>query len=78
VIERSLQKNKGNAEQHALDDLAITEKPGSLKSEDIAGTAKASSLKVESIVGVCPDCGGALWHIEGCMVCKSCGYSKCG
>ncbi len=78
VIERSLQKNKGNAEQQALDNLAITEKPGSLKSEDTAGTAKASSLKVESIVGVCPDCGGALWHIEGCMVCKSCGYSKCG
>ncbi len=31
-----------------------------------------------NIVGVCPDCGGALWHVEGCMVCKSCGYSKCG
>jgi ribonucleoside-diphosphate reductase alpha chain len=34
--------------------------------------------KTGNIVGVCPDCGGALWHMEGCMVCKSCGYSKCG
>ena len=34
--------------------------------------------KTGSIVGVCPDCGGALWHVEGCMVCRACGYSKCG
>ncbi|MCX5716489.1 MAG: vitamin B12-dependent ribonucleotide reductase [Candidatus Omnitrophica bacterium] len=31
-----------------------------------------------NIVGVCPDCGGALRHEEGCTVCRSCGYSKCG
>ena len=36
-----------------------------------------ASPKAGNIVGVCPDCGGALWHAEGCMVCKSCGYSKC-
>ena len=30
-----------------------------------------------NIVGVCPDCGGALRHEEGCMKCHSCGYSKC-
>jgi len=30
-----------------------------------------------SIVGVCPDCGGALRHEEGCIKCQSCGYSKC-
>jgi len=29
------------------------------------------------IVGVCPDCGGALWHEEGCMKCQACGFSKC-
>ncbi|MBF0253382.1 MAG: vitamin B12-dependent ribonucleotide reductase [Candidatus Omnitrophica bacterium] len=31
-----------------------------------------------NIVGVCPDCGEGLQHIEGCMVCRGCGYSKCG
>ncbi|KPK97007.1 MAG: ribonucleotide-diphosphate reductase subunit alpha [Omnitrophica WOR_2 bacterium SM23_72] len=29
------------------------------------------------IVGVCPDCGGALRHEEGCQRCHACGYSKC-
>jgi ribonucleoside-diphosphate reductase alpha chain len=30
-----------------------------------------------NIVGVCPDCGGALRHEEGCIKCYVCGYSKC-
>ena len=30
-----------------------------------------------NIVGVCPDCGGALRHEEGCVKCYACGYSKC-
>ncbi|MCM8760633.1 MAG: TSCPD domain-containing protein, partial [Candidatus Omnitrophica bacterium] len=38
----------------------------------------AAAVKTGNIVGVCPDCGSALWHVEGCMVCNSCGYSKCG
>ncbi len=31
----------------------------------------------DNIVGVCPDCGGALRHEEGCMKCHACGFSKC-
>ena len=27
--------------------------------------------------GACPDCGGAVEHEGGCMVCRGCGYSKC-
>ncbi len=27
--------------------------------------------------GACPDCGGALQHADGCLLCASCGYSKC-
>jgi len=30
-----------------------------------------------NVVGVCPDCGVALHYEEGCVVCKSCGYSRC-
>jgi ribonucleoside-diphosphate reductase alpha chain len=26
----------------------------------------------------CPDCGGQIDHEEGCLVCRSCGWTKCG
>ena len=42
------------------------------------GLSRPGKQKKGDIVGVCPDCGNALWHTEGCMVCNSCGYSKCG
>jgi ribonucleoside-diphosphate reductase alpha chain len=29
------------------------------------------------IVGACPECSGGLTKQEGCVVCHSCGYSKC-
>jgi ribonucleoside-diphosphate reductase alpha chain len=26
----------------------------------------------------CPNCGGKLIYQEGCLICKSCGSSRCG
>jgi len=46
--------------------------------KEIQTVLKKSSLSVSNIVGVCPDCGAALHHVEGCNVCRGCGYSKCG
>ena len=44
-----------------------------------AGPAKIShSLSGEKIVSVCPDCGGHIEQQEGCLLCRGCGYSKCG
>ncbi len=28
--------------------------------------------------GKCPECGTVMEHESGCVVCRSCGYSKCG
>ncbi|MBI5642099.1 MAG: vitamin B12-dependent ribonucleotide reductase [Deltaproteobacteria bacterium] len=28
--------------------------------------------------GACPDCGSAVEHSDGCLVCRGCGYSECG
>jgi len=33
---------------------------------------------LERVPGFCPDCGGTLDHESGCVVCRQCGYSKCG
>ena len=33
---------------------------------------------LERVPGFCPDCGGALDHESGCVICRQCGYSKCG
>jgi len=37
-----------------------------------------TSGKLENLVGACPDCGSAVEHESGCVVCRICGYSKCG
>jgi len=42
-------------------------------------TAPKDSFEMEAGVLplVCPECGGVTKHTEGCVVCISCGYSKC-
>ncbi|MBU1122066.1 MAG: vitamin B12-dependent ribonucleotide reductase [Candidatus Omnitrophota bacterium] len=46
------------------------------KEEPVLAKVRGSNLN-SSVVGVCPDCGLALRHQEGCVVCDSCGFSKC-
>ena len=45
-------------------------------SED-ESASKIANRSHGNIVGVCPDCGGALRHEEGCVKCHACGFSKC-
>jgi len=33
---------------------------------------------LDLLMGACPDCGGAIEHEGGCIVCRLCGFSKCG
>jgi ribonucleoside-diphosphate reductase alpha chain len=76
VLERRLQ-GSGKAKEAP----AILEKTRAVIEEQVGGASGVSgavATKKGDIVGVCPDCGSALWHVEGCMVCNSCGYSKCG
>jgi ribonucleoside-diphosphate reductase alpha chain len=49
-----------------------------------ADTATKSASGQESAVSAkqtaflnCPDCGGTIEHLEGCMLCRECGFSKC-
>jgi ribonucleoside-diphosphate reductase alpha chain len=61
-----------------LVNLGLLKKPG----EASLKLTKAEEHLIEKsvtadIIGVCPDCGGALRHEEGCVKCQACGYSKC-
>jgi len=38
---------------------------------------ETSSLSPQGTVGACPDCGEALVHTGGCVVCQHCGYTRC-
>jgi len=40
-------------------------------------TAPSAASRPKAMLS-CPDCGGTVEHMEGCMLCPSCGYSKCG
>lgn len=57
--------------------------------EDLKAVGKACSDFVTNVFGVdlsgvqdeliaCPECGEALEQAEGCVICRNCGYSKCG
>jgi ribonucleoside-diphosphate reductase alpha chain len=72
VVERRLVNNP--AAKEALEASLIAMKHS--HNDEPAVSELSSGLKGD-IVGVCPDCGGALRHEEGCMKCYACGFSKC-
>ena len=83
VVERRLVKTKKNRASKEKSSITESISPAGDRHKNAAGLAQNSNValmaekKKGNIVGVCPDCGGALWHIEGCMICKACGYSRC-
>ena len=52
-----------------------------LKSKDVdtsdVGVHKLTD-KLDTLMGACPDCGGTIEHESGCVICRVCGFSKCG
>lgn len=64
VIEKVMQlQNNGNGKEEELQILS--------EFED-------SDVESELKYGYCPDCGKKLEHEGGCVVCRNCGFSKCG
>lgn len=46
--------------------------------EKAANKQAPSSSTEELTAAACPECGKKVEHEGGCVVCKNCGYSKCG
>ncbi|WDN89714.1 ribonucleoside-diphosphate reductase alpha chain [Desulfosarcina sp. BuS5] len=43
----------------------------------LKGLSGSNLVEKNPMIGVCPECGGLLAHMEGCLVCHACGFSKC-
>ena len=39
---------------------------------------KMETIRVTNQCGACPECGSSMDYEEGCVKCRSCGYSECG
>ena len=50
---------------------------GSSDSDATVTKIHVTGDSLDQLVGACPDCGGAIEHDSGCMVCRICGFSKC-
>jgi ribonucleoside-diphosphate reductase alpha chain len=45
----------------------------------VLGNVTGTEISADDpMMGACPDCGAALTHQEGCLMCPACGFSKCG
>jgi len=40
-------------------------------------TTESVAKHPNNVMGTCPDCGSSIEHSEGCLICNSCGWSKC-
>ena len=69
----------GDAVGHALENFLDLYKNGDVKAitfheESIDAIPEAISRRSSAL---CPDCGSTIEHVEGCLKCPSCGWSKC-
>jgi ribonucleoside-diphosphate reductase alpha chain len=46
-------------------------------SQVLARLAQVEAPAPTATMAACPDCGGAVEHEGGCLVCRGCGFSKC-
>ncbi|RJP28252.1 MAG: vitamin B12-dependent ribonucleotide reductase [Candidatus Omnitrophota bacterium] len=74
AIARVIEKRLAN---NTLEAAKVESTPVAMKHSHNDDAVPAGVSLHGDIVGVCPDCGGALRHEEGCVKCQACGYSKC-
>ncbi|VAX20354.1 Ribonucleotide reductase of class II (coenzyme B12-dependent) [hydrothermal vent metagenome] len=79
ALKQLTQFHPGNLIPEVSDDPEAGVKPdgngGAMKKSPMA--ASLLEMKDLSPVGACPDCGSGLQPVDGCLLCHSCGYSKC-
>jgi ribonucleoside-diphosphate reductase alpha chain len=74
VIENYLHLAKARQERGQLT-LGLSEF-NQLVSEN-GKSLSSRGMKIADLGPECPDCGSVVEYLEGCVVCRICGYSKC-
>ncbi len=68
----------GDAVGQALESFLKYASQGDLRALQInAGDEEILVSRTGSGSALCPDCGSTIEHLEGCLKCPSCGWSKC-
>jgi ribonucleoside-diphosphate reductase alpha chain len=69
----------GDAVGQALEQFLSLHADGEIKSFKIypSPEVNAPDDRRKTSAALCPDCGSTIEHLEGCLKCPSCGWSKC-
>ncbi len=76
LIEKVMNHRNGNGE--AFKAAPAVASPAVPKPTAKTYDAEAKKAVADDKNGLCPECGSNVEHEGGCMVCRNCGYSKCG
>ncbi|MFC1658173.1 adenosylcobalamin-dependent ribonucleoside-diphosphate reductase, partial [Candidatus Omnitrophota bacterium] len=75
VIEKRLVREQPGEPEAAV--VAVAQHQDLQQEQSLREEGRSQKHGVANIVGVCPDCGGALRHEEGCVKCFACGFTRC-
>ncbi|AIS53233.1 vitamin B12-dependent ribonucleoside-diphosphate reductase [Thermoanaerobacter kivui] len=78
VIEKVMKIRVEEEQQFAPIDIPIYENNHNNDEDDPKEEVVLSEVDLLDEERFCPECGSPIEHEGGCVVCKNCGYSKCG
>jgi ribonucleoside-diphosphate reductase alpha chain len=76
LIEKVMNHRNGNGEAFKAAPVAATQVVPRPTARTFDPDTKKAGADDKN--GLCPECGSVVEHEGGCMVCRNCGYSKCG
>ena len=56
---------------------ATGQTPSMAQAEGAGGVVKQNYVDKGDVCPECPECGSMVEYVEGCVVCRTCGFSKC-
>jgi len=81
-----IKNGDGNGDNEVSDEIAVEKNTSKIEKHSCIYNCSLCSMKAvcknsmhsPGKPGNCPECGEKLEHEGGCVICRNCGYSKCG